>query len=750
MALRELFAKFTFKFDSAALDRINARVTATGKKVREFARQFDGAALRAAETSEPLNKAAAAVARIGASATKSRGALSSWAANVREGVGALKSVHITRWQRFQLGIEKARRAISNFATNARGAVKSIGRFDAATKSVRKSSGGALGLSQTSFWSGLAASLSNFTAAAESAKKSSSGTLGMLQASFWTGLASSIVGAGTAVTGFTARATIALGRHVTETAVWVDAIQAALTQIAGLDQYTGEREFESARRTASALGLSIRTTIESYKQLRAVGFSRAEGEEFIALTADLKAGFGLTGEAIQRVQLAIGQIKGAGVLQGDELRQLQETGLNINLMWESIAEQMGISVEEAKKLKEEGKVTAAVAIEAFKQSALKTLGTTKAGEAAKKLKDSTLRGLLAGGTAAAENWIIDLAKKVTPGLEDLAQKISGTFTKFAETGVLERLLSTVERLFIDFIDLIVTHWPRVEQILLRVTLGSADAIGDLILSIDTLIDRTLTAVEWIIDNWTAVKIVILAASAAIVTAFTAIGVSAVVNAVKATIAFGSSTLAAISAFAARTGVAAAASNVLTASLSRMAAAATIAKITLVSVAAAATAALAAAVAVIAAIDQAAKLVRETAPEGGIINAWEKSGGVKGFVDFATGGLLYEGEAKALGGKAVTGKAYRQQQGIEARSAPGRGTRATISAALGAAGVVGAPAAPANLTPSARSVILTDQRSTEINVRTSDPAQTARKIGTTVQQIQSTDLAAVEAAIVGANG
>lgn len=65
-----------------------------------------------------------------------------------------------------------------------------------------------------------------------------------------------------------------------------------------------------------------------KQMIAFGFSAGEAYENLKSIGNAVSALGTGQEGINRIVLALGQMKAAGVVQGDELRQFQEAGINV--------------------------------------------------------------------------------------------------------------------------------------------------------------------------------------------------------------------------------------------------------------------------------------------------------------------------------------------------------------------------------------------------------------------------------------
>lgn len=186
---------------------------------------------------------------------------------------------------------------------------------------------------------------------------------------------------------------------------------------------GAKGFEDIQRIAKEMGTGVADTFDGIRALTAAGFNTGDAERWFKRMQDLSA-IGIDGETQKRVVLAMSQIKGAGALQGDELWQLQDTGLNIDLMWQSISKQMGVTTQEAKKLKEQGKVSADIALVAIEEAIAKMTGGGPAGEARKGYLDKTFGGALDRLKSGGEQWLMKVADKAAPSFERLAGTAKG--------------------------------------------------------------------------------------------------------------------------------------------------------------------------------------------------------------------------------------------------------------------------------------------------------------------------------------
>jgi hypothetical protein len=148
----------------------------------------------------------------------------------------------------------------------------------------------------------------------------------------------------------------------------------------------------------------------------------------------------------------------------------------------------------------------------------------------------MRGQLSKAKSTFDSWMLSLGQDLEPKFNSIAKTIGASLGKFDKDGTFRRITEAITRLFGDFIDLVEIHWPRIERILKRAGLGAADGLNDLASSLDHLIDKFLSAVEWIQDHWEGVKTTVVAGALAMAAALAGIAVASVINAI-ATIAGG---------------------------------------------------------------------------------------------------------------------------------------------------------------------------------------------------------------------
>lgn len=185
---------------------------------------------------------------------------------------------------------------------------------------------------------------------------------------------------------------------------------------------GELEFEKLKTLASEMGTSLEGTFAGIRALSAAGFGATQAEQMFKRLQDMK-GIGLDQSTLDRLVLAMSQIKGAGVLQGDELRQIQETGINVGRIWESMAKSTGKTTAELKKMKEAGQLSADVAIAGIMDAMKSMAGGREAGELGKEMGRKTAEGFGQRASLAKSLFFDRLAAESTGGISDLLGTLS---------------------------------------------------------------------------------------------------------------------------------------------------------------------------------------------------------------------------------------------------------------------------------------------------------------------------------------
>lgn len=176
--------------------------------------------------------------------------------------------------------------------------------------------------------------------------------------------------------------------------------------------------------ARELGQSTESVTTQMRGLLGAGFSEGDASKFIRGLADIKA-LGATDEGISGMVMAIGQIKGKGVLSAEEINQIAENSGGLvgrGKIYEAIAKAKGISTQEAMKLGNLGKISGDDGVAAILTAIQQTSGT-ELGQLGASAASKTFSGAMAKMDALRATFFDKLATRAAPALEGALMAIS---------------------------------------------------------------------------------------------------------------------------------------------------------------------------------------------------------------------------------------------------------------------------------------------------------------------------------------
>lgn len=94
---------------------------------------------------------------------------------------------------------------------------------------------------------------------------------------------------------------------------------------------------------------------------AFGFEASKVIPILTAVGNAAAALGGSAELINRITLALGQMRAKGKISGEEMRQLAEAGIPA---WEMLAKTIGVSIPEAMKMAERGAIDVGTALDGF--------------------------------------------------------------------------------------------------------------------------------------------------------------------------------------------------------------------------------------------------------------------------------------------------------------------------------------------------------------------------------------------------
>jgi tape measure domain-containing protein len=138
-------------------------------------------------------------------------------------------------------------------------------------------------------------------------------------------------------------------------------------------------FKEAAGMAGDTPFSTKQVTTAYKDLLGYGFKAAELKRTFIAIGDM-ASYKSDATLIKRLSLTLGQIKGKGKLQSEELMQLAEAGLASSSVYEQLAKTLGKTTDEVQKLVTAGKISSDVGVEAILAAVEGKMGGTMAKKA----------------------------------------------------------------------------------------------------------------------------------------------------------------------------------------------------------------------------------------------------------------------------------------------------------------------------------------------------------------------------------
>jgi len=209
--------------------------------------------------------------------------------------------------------------------------------------------------------------------------------------------------------------------------------------------SGAKIFQHTRDMAKEFGLDVKDTSKTYAKFLALQFSPKQADDLIKLGSDMRA-LGNSAEDVAGINLALGQIKSKGRLQGEELLQLQERNVSGDLIKKAVAKRMEVDPDKVEKLISAGKVKSDVALGAIQDAMLEKLGTKAPGEAGKKFANTTISGALGVMKARGQDLALTLAERFEGGATKFIKSASDKIFGFLDSAKGQKF---IDRLALGF-------------------------------------------------------------------------------------------------------------------------------------------------------------------------------------------------------------------------------------------------------------------------------------------------------------
>ena len=185
---------------------------------------------------------------------------------------------------------------------------------------------------------------------------------------------------------------------------------------------GEQAMAQLKGLAAEMGVSYAESFDTMRKLSAAGFDEAGIEHWYKRIQDAQW-MGFDSEALRGMADGVMRIKDSGKVQGDEFETLKRSGMSMALVWQTIADHQGVSLDALKKLKGEGKISAEAALAGLEAGMRKLAGGKAAGELGKEMGAKTATGFMAMVGVVRESFFDSIAQSARGPLEGMWSSLS---------------------------------------------------------------------------------------------------------------------------------------------------------------------------------------------------------------------------------------------------------------------------------------------------------------------------------------
>jgi tape measure domain-containing protein len=237
---------------------------------------------------------------------------------------------------------------------------------------------------------------------------------------------------------------------------------------------GQAMLDETRELAVKMGLDVEGAIANMRRLLTMGFKQDTAKQILKMSGALKT-LGASNEQINRVLLAMSQIKAQGKLMGDELLQLADAGVPVNEIYKQLGEQLGITTDEVMKLKEAGKITADQATTAIFAAVKAAAGGAETFDELIEGFAGTLTGKFGKMKASFQDFFLGLAADIAPALTDTLGPIFDEIKAFMTGAGAEGLKEDLASGFQAIGEIVAAAWPSIKAFLSGLAEGFKAAI-----------------------------------------------------------------------------------------------------------------------------------------------------------------------------------------------------------------------------------------------------------------------------------
>lgn len=169
-----------------------------------------------------------------------------------------------------------------------------------------------------------------------------------------------------------------------------------------------KHLEQLRQFALKTPFQFSELIDASRRMQALGFTAQEVLPKLNSIGNAVSALGMGADGINRVVLALGQMKAKGTVQAEEMRQLAEAGIPA---WDALAKKLGVDIPTAMKMVEKRSVDAATGVDAIMKAMERFSGGMEA-------QSKTLGGIFSNVKDAIQFTLADVGKTLAPMAKDV--------------------------------------------------------------------------------------------------------------------------------------------------------------------------------------------------------------------------------------------------------------------------------------------------------------------------------------------
>ena len=222
-------------------------------------------------------------------------------------------------------------------------------------------------------------------------------------------------AGTALTVGLTLPIVALGLAAIKMGSQLQVAEVGFTTLTGSARVAGKL-LENLKEFAATTPFQFTDLLEASKRMLALGFAAKDIIPNMRMIGDQVAALGGGAPMINRIVLALGQMNAKTKVQAQDMRQLTEAGIPA---WQSLADAIGVSVNEAMDMSEKRMIEASVAIPAI------LAGMRERTEGQMELLSQTVVGKFSNMLDRIGFIMQDFGKVLTPIAFDVLDVFEGT-------------------------------------------------------------------------------------------------------------------------------------------------------------------------------------------------------------------------------------------------------------------------------------------------------------------------------------